>query len=373
MESLYRLLSAPPPLLPPSQTLKSTPKSHIFLTNYIPTTSFNSPQLQTKTLTPNHQPNSTPSKTSPSFPYNFHEELSFLISHKLFSIPNFSFLFLGSSLPLSCFASEITPTLATEQPSSKINLEYILVSIDNFFNRYPFFVYTVGFIWFIAIPLTEEYLQKYKFISAINAFKKLRDDPNSQLLDIRESKSLAVLGSPNLKILNKSTLQVEFRQGEEDSFVKKVLENFGDPSNTIVCVIDNFDGNSIKVAELLVKNGFKEAYAIRGGIMGEKGWQEIQESLLPLSVRVYSKKRAKVSKQVDTNGGIQRQDININDEYSSSNTSSIAKKSSKEVQNGDFSSISPTIRSNGDARPLSPYPNYPDYKPPSSPTPSKPK
>lgn len=35
----------------------------------------------------------------------------------------------------------------------------------------------------------------------------------------------------------------------------------------------SFDGNSIKVAELLVKNGLKEAYAIRGGIRGKKGWQ----------------------------------------------------------------------------------------------------
>jgi len=28
----------------------------------------------------------------------------------------------------------------------------------------------------------------------------------------------------------------------------------------------------MKVAELLFKNGFKEAYAIRGGVRGEKGW-----------------------------------------------------------------------------------------------------
>lgn len=38
-------------------------------------------------------------------------------------------------------------------------------------------------------------------------------------------------------------------------------------------VQDSFDGNSMKVAELLVKNGFKEAYAIRGGIQGKNGWQ----------------------------------------------------------------------------------------------------
>ncbi|KAL2238476.1 UNVERIFIED_CONTAM: Rhodanese-like domain-containing protein 4A, chloroplastic [Sesamum indicum] len=121
---------------------------------------------------------------------------------------------------------------------SKINLESILVSIDNFFNRYPFFVATVVFIWLVVIPLTEEYFHKYKFISAINAFKKLQEDPNSQLLDIRDSKSVAYLGSPNLKILNKSVMQVEFLEGDEEGFLKRVLENFREPTNTTVCIVD---------------------------------------------------------------------------------------------------------------------------------------
>lgn len=34
----------------------------------------------------------------------------------------------------------------------------------------------------------------------------------------------------------------------------------------------SFDGNSSKVAELLIKNGFKEAYYIRGGARGKNGW-----------------------------------------------------------------------------------------------------
>lgn len=37
----------------------------------------------------------------------------------------------------------------------------------------------------------------------------------------------------------------------------------------------SFDGNSMKVAELLVSGGIKEAYAIKGGIRGKKGWQVI--------------------------------------------------------------------------------------------------
>ncbi|KAL7152096.1 hypothetical protein ABFS83_04G074900 [Erythranthe nasuta] len=362
MESLSRFLSAPPPLLNPSKTPKSASKPHIFLTNCTPISnsrliSVNSNQTN-ETLTPNHN-----SKTTSISSDGLRKNLSFLIK------PNFSLLLLGFSPPLSCFASE---TAAAGEVSNRINLESILVSIDDFFTRYPFFVATVTFIWLVAIPLTEEYLQKYKVISAINAFNKLRDDPTSQLLDIRDSKILASLGSPNLKFLNKKTVQVEFREGDEEGFVKRVLQNFREPVNTSVCIIDNFDGNSLKVAELLVKNGFKEAYAIRGGVRGKKGWQEIQETLLPPSVHIYPKEKAEKPKQLDSNGGITQKVAN-NDGLPSKTDRPTTNNTTKEIiNNEDFSSISPTIQSKGGQRPQSPYPNYPNLKPPSSPTPSKP-
>lgn len=37
----------------------------------------------------------------------------------------------------------------------------------------------------------------------------------------------------------------------------------------------SFDGDSLNAAELLFKNGFKEAYAIKGGLRGKNGWQVI--------------------------------------------------------------------------------------------------
>lgn len=113
-----------------------------------------------------------------------------------------------------------------------------MVSIDDFFNKYPFFVAGVVFVWLFVIPVSQQYFRKYKFISAINAFKKLKDDPNAQMLDIRDSKSLRFLGSPNLKMFNKNVVQVEFVDGDEEGFVKKVKEGFVDPVNTTVCILD---------------------------------------------------------------------------------------------------------------------------------------
>ncbi|KAJ0770493.1 putative Rhodanese-like domain-containing protein STR4 [Helianthus annuus] len=266
-----------------------------------------------------------------------------------------SFLFTTFHFPLSSLASEETPTAA------KIDLESVVVSIDDFFNRYPFFVAGVVFVWLYVIPATEEYLRKYKFISAIDAFKKLKDGPDCQLLDIRDSKTLRVLGSPNLKLLNKNAVQFEFRQGDEEGFLKRVKESFKDPppANTTVCILDNFDGESMKVAELLFKNGFKEAYAIRGGVRGTNGWLEIQESLLPPSVHITLKRKVKKSTEARNNGAIEQQS------EVKSQPATVAEI--KQTDNGYANtSKEPKTRSS------SPYPMYPDMKPPSSPTPSKP-
>ncbi|GFZ19698.1 hypothetical protein Acr_28g0004030 [Actinidia rufa] len=76
-----------------------------------------------------------------------------------------------------------------------------------------------------SMPLTQEFLQKYKFVSAIDALRKLRDDPNSQMLDIRDKRSLQYLGLPNLKIVNKGVVQVEFSQGDEEA-LKEIFSHF---------------------------------------------------------------------------------------------------------------------------------------------------
>ncbi|XP_052115885.1 rhodanese-like domain-containing protein 4A, chloroplastic [Arachis duranensis] len=365
----------------PSLFLSSYP---LFNKNHPKTQKF--PTFKASSLLSNHHtPHSSPQSSTSSPQPCKNISFSTLQTHSPSSLQNL--LFPQNLLSKSCFSLTVIdlfaslPSLADEAAASsplvesdagKINLEEILVSIDNFFNRYPFFVAGVTFIWLVVIPIAQEYFRKYKFVSAIDAFRKLRDDPDSQLLDIRDRKNVKFLGSPNLKLLNKEAVKVEFTEGNEDGFVKKVLGRFKEPPNTVLCVLDSFDGNSLKAAELLFKNGFKEVYAIRGGVRGQQGWMAIQDSLLPPSVHIKRRKKKKASQEVGANGNgaIQQNDSN----YESASTPDIPADGNQEKENGHVKRSEESVpeRKISSVVSSSPYPNYPDLKPPSSPTPSKP-
>ncbi|RWW55829.1 hypothetical protein BHE74_00037488 [Ensete ventricosum] len=151
----------------------------------------------------------------------------------------------SSALLLAAFSSPFPANAAdAEQVLQKFNIEQILVSIDDFFNRNPFFVAGVTVIWLVLIPLTQEYLKKYKFISAIDAFRKLRDMPSAQLLDVRKRQSVKFMDSPNLRILSKNVVRVEYSDGNEEGFIDEVRRNFEDPGNTVICVLDNIPSSN---------------------------------------------------------------------------------------------------------------------------------
>ncbi|XP_047054696.1 rhodanese-like domain-containing protein 4A, chloroplastic [Lolium rigidum] len=276
-------------------------------------------------------------------------------------------------LPAAATSWTPLPALAAEADGGgKVSLESIVVAIDDFNNRNPFFVAGVVFVWLVVIPLAQEYFSKYKAVGALDAFRKLRDVPEAQLLDIRRGKSVQFMPPPNLKLVEKNAVQVEFDEEDEKGFLREVLKRFPNPANTVVCVLDNFDGNSVKVAELLVNNGFKEAYAIKGGVRGPEGWQAIQEKYLPPAVHVFPKKKKKSKGLTHTDATTEGTDdqhekngkpLTSDDQHDSSN----GIEDGHEELNGSTSATKHST-----TRPLSPYANYPDLKPPSSPSPSKP-
>eukprot|EP00250_Pteridium_aquilinum_P031610 c43926_g1_i1 orf=315-1643(-) len=128
----------------------------------------------------------------------------------------------------------------------------------------------------VALPLVVSSLfseaKPWSSVSAKEAFKKLETD-DAELLDIRGSEDIKIEGTPDLRALKKRVFQIPYTPGEDEAFLKKLLAKFKEPSNTTLCILDQFDGNSLSVAKFVTDSGFKSAYAIKGGAEGPNGWR----------------------------------------------------------------------------------------------------
>ncbi|XP_037416819.1 rhodanese-like domain-containing protein 4A, chloroplastic [Triticum dicoccoides] len=142
-------------------------------------------------------------------------------------------LLLPAAWPLPALAAE-----ADGGGGSKVSLESIVLAVDDFNNRNPFFVAGVVFVWLVVLPLAQEYFKKYKAVGALDAFRKLRDVPEAQLLDVRRGSSVRFMAPPNLRLVEKSAVQVEFDEEDEKRFLGEVLARFPDPAIP-VCVCGN--------------------------------------------------------------------------------------------------------------------------------------
>lgn len=108
-------------------------------------------------------------------------------------------------------------------------------------------------------------------VSAEDAYSKLGDEPEAQLVDIRTLQDIKEVGSPDIRSLKKRVAQIFYE--DDESFLQTVSAKFKDPANTTLYILDKFDGNSARVAKLVAENGFKSAFAIKDGAEGARGWQ----------------------------------------------------------------------------------------------------
>lgn len=133
-----------------------------------------------------------------------------------------------------------------------------------------------GGVAILAVPLVLSQLfgksKPWGVESARNAYAKLGDDPNAQLLDIRPPAESRQVGSPDIRGLGKKSVSIVYKGEDKPGFLKKLSLKFKEPENTTLFVLDKFDGNSELVAELVTVNGFKAAFAIKDGAEGPRGW-----------------------------------------------------------------------------------------------------
>lgn len=187
-----------------------------------------------------------------------------------------SLVLLASSAFSTKFAKALTYEEALEQSvNANSGAEFDAGSVVETILQNPLIL--AGGVAAIALPLVLSQVfgskpKPFGVQSAKNAYAKLADDPDAQLLDIRSLKELREVGSPDIRELKKKAVSVVYRGEDKPGFLQKLSLKFKDPENITLYILDKFDGNSELVAELVTANGFKSAYAIKDGAEGPRGW-----------------------------------------------------------------------------------------------------
>ncbi|XP_034904816.1 rhodanese-like domain-containing protein 4, chloroplastic isoform X3 [Populus alba] len=341
-----------------------------------------------------------------------------------------------SSVLSNGLARALTYQEALEQSARSFSSDAngVLDSVIKFGTENPTIV--AGSVTVLAVPLVLSLVlnksKSWGVESAKKAYEALGVDANAQLLDIRAPVEFRQVGSPDIRGLSKKPVQIVYEGEDKPGFLKKLSLKFKEPENITLFILDKFDGNSELVAELVTVNGFKAAYAIKDGAEGPRGWMEGSDALpvtfaiaaaTGIGVLAFSEIEA-ILQVLGSAALIQfvskkllfaedrKQTLEQVDEFL---TTKIAPKefvdelkdigkallpvavtskalpapaeaspepaaADSSVQNAE---AAPQINSapkteakaelvSGFSRPLSPYPTYPDLKPPTSPTPSQP-
>lgn len=184
-----------------------------------------------------------------------------------------------SSVLSSGYARALTYEEALQQSTSTgspsdSDVGAILDSLTNFLVENPAVI--AGGAAILAVPLIlSQFFGESKpwgIETAKNAYAKLAEDANAQLVDIRALADLRQMGTPDIKSLSKKSVSIVYNGEDKPGFLKKLAFKFKEPENTTLFILDKFDGSSELVAELVTANGFKAAYAIKDGAEGPKGW-----------------------------------------------------------------------------------------------------
>ncbi|KAF8642637.1 hypothetical protein HU200_067318 [Digitaria exilis] len=259
----------------------------------------------------------------------------------------------------------------------------------------------------VALPLLLAQLlgggagsKPYSVVSARAAYQRLLEEPAAQLVDIRTRKDAQEDGTPDLREAKKKVVAVPYNGEDKNGFLKKLALRLKDPENTILIILDKFDGNSELVAELVTANGYKAAFAVKDGAEGSRGWKDGSDSL-PLTIGVaaatglgvlaYTEDRQKTLKQIDEFFNKKVAPKDLVDEIKeigqallplpgeaksqpalASVTPAAATATAAPTEAGPAAdaaaAATATAAPTTEATPLSPYTTYPDLKPPSPPS-----
>ena len=111
-------------------------------------------------------------------------------------------------------------------------------AVAAFLDRYPLFAFGFSFVVFLVMPLVSDLTDRSrKLVSAETAYSNLRDEVESQLVDIRDIDEIKDVGSPDISSFNKRVVQVTYT-GDEDAFLYEMRKIFKEPLQTALYILD---------------------------------------------------------------------------------------------------------------------------------------
>lgn len=100
-----------------------------------------------------------------------------------------------------------------------------------------------GVLLAVAVPLilTQVFggkTSKFGVETPGNAYGRLSEDPDTELVDIREKKEIRESGAPNLRSLKKKVASIVYNRDDKLGFLKKLGLKFKNPGNTTLIILD---------------------------------------------------------------------------------------------------------------------------------------
>nr|DAD19169.1 TPA_asm: hypothetical protein HUJ06_020632 [Nelumbo nucifera] len=137
-------------------------------------------------------------------------------------------------------ALEQSVSTSTSSSGPDVDAGGLVDSVVSFATENPAII--VGGATILALPLVlSQVLKKPKpwgVESAKNAYAKLADDADAQLLDIREAVEFREVGSPDIRGLKKKAVSIVYKGEDKPGFLKRLSLKFKEPENTTLFILD---------------------------------------------------------------------------------------------------------------------------------------
>lgn len=189
-------------------------------------------------------------------------------------IPSSALAWLAAGPASAISYDDLTLSVPSVQAPTDVDVGAISDSVTSFAVENPLAI--IAGVAAVALPLVVSNLfsqaKPWNSVSAKEAFQKL-ETGEAQLLDIRSTEDIKAEGTPDLRTVKRRVFQIPYTPGDDEAYLKKLLAKFKEPADTTLYILDQFDGSSLSVAKFATANGFKAAYAIKGGAEGPKGWR----------------------------------------------------------------------------------------------------